>query len=112
MNIFVGNLNFQTSEDQLHSIFSEFGEVKSVKIATDNFTKRPRGFGFVELADRESGEKAIERLNDTTLDGRNIVVNEARPKRTDFRERNDSRGGGESRGNFSNNRNDRNDRRY
>jgi len=81
MNIFVGNLNYQTTEKQLHDLFTEFGEIKSVKIATDNYTKRPRGFAFVEMAERESGEKAIEKLNGINLDTRAIIVNEARPKK-------------------------------
>lgn len=79
MNIFVGNLSDQTTENQLQSLFAEFGDVKSVKIIADNFTKRSRGFGFVEM-EKACGEKAIEKLNNASLHSNSIVVNEARPR--------------------------------
>jgi len=103
MNIFVGNLNYNTTENQLHGLFSEFGVVKSVNIPIDKFTNRSRGFGFVEMEERASGEKAVERLNNTSFDSMNIVVNEARP-RTERREGSSDRGG--------NRYSDRNSNRY
>lgn len=83
MNIFIGNLSHETSEKQLHDLFAAFGAVKSVKIVTDNFTRRPRGFAFVEMEERSTGEKAIEKLNNTSVHMQSIVVNEARPKNND-----------------------------
>jgi len=88
MNIFVGNLSFDTTEDQLQDLFAAFGEVKSAKIVTDNYTGRSRGFGFVEMVNKADGETAVEKLNNTTFLNRSIAVNEARPKNSD------SRGGG------------------
>ena len=84
MNIFVGNLNFQTTEKALQTLFSEFGEISSVKIITDNYTRRSRGFGFVEMPDQASAEKAIEKLNNTKFENQSIVVNEAKPRTNDF----------------------------
>ncbi len=81
MNIFVGNISFQTTEQQLQTIFAPFGEVKSVKIVTDRFSNRSRGFAFVEMD--ENGEKAIEGLNNTMLNFQSIVVNEAKVKRAE-----------------------------
>ncbi len=98
MTIYVGNLSHQASENDLNELFSGFGEVKSVKIIKDNFTGRPRGFAFVEMADEESGNKAIESLNETSFKERKLIVNKARPK-TD-RPRNPggfNRSGGENR---------------
>ena len=80
MNIFIGNLNFQTTEEQLNDLFSSYGEVASVKIITDKFSNRSKGFGFVEMPDQTEAENAIENLNDYTLDSRSIVVNEPKPK--------------------------------
>lgn len=80
MNIFVGNLNYSTTDKQLQNLFSEFGVVKSANIVMDKYTNRSRGFGFVEMEERASGEKAVERLHNTTLDSMSIVVNEARPR--------------------------------
>ena len=80
MNIFVGNLNSQATESQLRNLFSEFGEVKSVKIPIDNYSGRARDFGFVEMAEKAAGENAILKLNNTSLNAQNIVVNEAKPK--------------------------------
>ncbi len=87
MKLFVGNLNYQTTEDQLNKLFSEFGEVKAVNIVFDKYTNRPRGFAFVEMQGSEAGNKAIEKLNDTSFDQQTIVVNEARPR--EERSRND-----------------------
>ena len=80
MNLYVGNLSYQLHEDQLTKAFEEYGEVTSVRLITDRETGRPRGFGFVEMADQASGQSAIDGLNDKELDGRRLVVNEARPK--------------------------------
>lgn len=111
MNIFVGNLNYKTTEDQLHGLFSEFGVVKSVNIPFDKFTNRSRGFGFVEMEERASGEKAVERLNNTTFDSMSITVNEARP-RTERREGFGDRGGNRYSDRGGNRNSDRNNRRY
>ncbi|HBH50116.1 MAG TPA: RNA-binding protein, partial [Bacteroidales bacterium] len=80
MNIFVGNLNFKVEEDDLRDIFEEYGTVSSAKIITDKFSGRSKGFGFVEMDDPESANKAIEELNGATLENRNMVVNEAKPR--------------------------------
>jgi cold-inducible RNA-binding protein len=89
-NIFVGNLNFNTSEDELRQMFSTYGQVDRVSIMTDRDTGRSRGFGFVEMTNSEDGEKAIAALNGSQLSGRTLNVNEARPKV--------ERGGGGGRG--------------
>jgi RNA recognition motif-containing protein len=79
-NIFVGNLSFNTSEDELRQIFEGYGQVDRVSIMTDRDTGRSRGFGFVEMASNEDGDKAITALNGSQVGGRTINVNEARPK--------------------------------
>jgi cold-inducible RNA-binding protein len=79
-NIFVGNLSFNTNEDELRQAFEAYGQVERVSILTDRDTGRSRGFGFVEMANNEDGEKAIAALNGAQLGGRTINVNEARPK--------------------------------
>lgn len=79
-NIFVGNLSFNTNEDELRQIFEGYGQVDRVSILTDRDTGRSRGFGFVEMSSDEDGEKAITGLNGSQLGGRTINVNEARPK--------------------------------
>jgi cold-inducible RNA-binding protein len=79
-NIFVGNLDFNTSEDELRTMFEAYGQVDRVSIMTDRDTGRSRGFGFVEMANAEDGEKAIAALNGSQLGGRTLNVNEARPK--------------------------------
>ena len=79
-NIFVGNLSFNTNEDELRQIFEGYGQVDRVSIMTDRDTGRSRGFGFVEMASNEDGEKAIAALNGSQVGGRTINVNEARPK--------------------------------
>lgn len=91
-NIFVGNLDFNTSEDDLRQLFQAYGQVDRVSIMTDRDTGRSRGFGFVEMSSSEEGEKAIASINGTQLGGRTLNVNEARPKT----ER--SGGGGRDRG--------------
>ena len=82
MNIYVGNLNYNLTEDELKEIFEEFGEVSTVKIITDKYSGRSKGFGFVEMPNDAEGKDAINDLNDKDMNGRNIKVNEAR-ERTD-----------------------------
>jgi cold-inducible RNA-binding protein len=79
-NIFVGNLSFNTNEDEVRSAFEAYGQVDRVSILTDRETGRSRGFGFVEMTNNEEGDKAITALNGSQLGGRTINVNEARPK--------------------------------
>jgi RNA recognition motif-containing protein len=85
MNIFVGNLSFQTTEDQLQHTFAEFGAVKTVKVVIDKYTNRSRGFAFVEMEDA-AAQQAIEKLNGSYLDRNVIVVNEARPRTEERRD--------------------------
>jgi len=80
MNIYVGNLHYGLTEDELKGVFAEYGEVESVKIITDKFSGRSKGFGFVEMPNDEDGQKAVEELNDADLKGRNMKVNQAREK--------------------------------
>lgn len=80
MNIFVGNLSFDTTEDDLRAAFAAFGEVKSVNILKDKFTNQPRGFGFVEMSTDAETKAAIEGLHGKTISGRTINVSEARPR--------------------------------
>ena len=87
MNIYVGNLSFNTSEQDLNDAFSKHGTVTSAKIITDRDTGRSRGFGFVEMSDDAEGMVAINQLNGSDLDGRSLTVNVAKP-------RSDNRGGG------------------
>ncbi len=84
MNIYVGNLNFKVNEHDLKEIFEEYGEVKSVKIIMDKFSGRSRGFGFVEMDNDSDAQKAIEELNGSTLEEREMVVNEAKERRNNF----------------------------
>ncbi len=79
MNIYVGNLNYKTSEDSLRKLFEQFGEVQSVKLIKDRDTGKKKGFGFVEMDD-EYAQKAIDALNDKEFDGRNLKVNQAHSK--------------------------------
>ena len=80
MKLFVGNLSFQTTSSQLEDLFSQAGTVQSATLITDRETGRSRGFGFVEMATREEGEQAIRQFNGMEVDGRNLTVNEARPR--------------------------------
>ncbi|WP_159517456.1 RNA recognition motif domain-containing protein [Sunxiuqinia indica] len=80
MNIYVGNLDYNLQEDELGQIFAEYGEVTSVKIVTDRETGRAKGFGFVEMAIDSEGEKAVQELDGAEVNGRNIKVNQARPR--------------------------------
>jgi RNA recognition motif-containing protein len=91
INIYVGNLSFNSTEDDLKRLFEAYGVVTSAKIISDQFTGRSKGFGFVEMSDREEGMKAIKELDSKEFGGRNLKVNEAKPKR-------ESGGGGRDRG--------------
>lgn len=80
MNIYVGNLSWNLKDQDLQNLFTPFGEVTSAKIVTDKFTQRSKGFGFVEMANDAEAQAAIAQLNGSEVDGRNLVVNESRPK--------------------------------
>lgn len=80
MKIYVGNLSFDTREEGLRDAFAPYGTVGDVSVITDRETNRSRGFGFVEIEDDEAARAAIQGLNDSALDGRNLTVNEARPR--------------------------------
>lgn len=94
--IFVGNMSFQTSEDDLRSLFQPFGEVTSVSIPTDRETGRARGFAFVEMSDSGAATTAMSALNGKDVDGRQLRVNEAQPKG----DRDGGGGGGRGRGGY------------
>ncbi|MBK5279422.1 MAG: RNA-binding protein [Bacteroidia bacterium] len=80
MNIYVANIPWKATEEELKGLFAEYGEVSSAKIVIDKFTQRSRGFGFIEMNDDSAGSKAINELNGADFMGKNLVVNEARPK--------------------------------
>jgi RNA recognition motif-containing protein len=94
MNIYVGNLSYNTSDADLQAAFEAFGRVSSARVIEDKMTGRSRGFGFVEMANDAEARTAIEKLNGADLQGRNITVNEARPRE----ERSSGRGSGGYRG--------------
>ena len=100
MKLYVGNLAFQTTNDDLQQLFEQAGTVESVNVIEDRETGRSRGFGFVEMASTEEGQKAIEQFNGKEFNGRNLNVNEARPRE----ERGPRGGGGGGRGGFGGNR--------
>ncbi|MCI1780165.1 MAG: RNA-binding protein [Bacteroidales bacterium] len=93
MNIYISNLSYGATDADLTELFAGFGEVTSAKVITDKFSGRSRGFGFVEMADDNEGQKAIDQLNGAEYDGRNLVVNVAKPRerRNNF---DGNRGGG------------------
>jgi cold-inducible RNA-binding protein len=80
MNIYVGNLSYEVTEEDLKEAFAVFGEVDTTKIIKDNYTGRSKGFGFVEMPSKSEAQSAIEGLNGKDLKGRNLNVNEARPR--------------------------------
>ncbi|ODS33934.1 MAG: RNA-binding protein [Candidatus Scalindua rubra] len=80
MNIYVGNMSYGITEDVLRDIFSKFGEVTSVSIIKDKYSGQSKGFGFVEMPKQSEAEEAIKALNESEVKGRNIKVNQARPK--------------------------------
>ena len=96
-NIFVGNLSYQTTQEDLLATFSQFGNVEKVNIVTDRDTGQARGFAFVEMTDPQEAQRAIAQLNGAELNGRALNVNEARPKPTGAGGRGGF-GGGERRG--------------
>jgi RNA recognition motif-containing protein len=83
MNIYVGNLPFNLGEEDLKEIFEEYGEITSAKIISDKFTGRSKGFGFVEMDSDEEANNAIKELNNAEVGGRNIKVNESKPRSND-----------------------------
>lgn len=96
-NIFVGNLSYQTTQDELYAAFANYGSVERVNIVTDRETGQPRGFAFVEMTEARDAETAISQLNGAELNGRALNVNEARPK-PEGGSRYGNRGGGSDRG--------------
>ena len=91
MNLYVGNLNFDTTESDLRTAFSAHGTVTSVRVITDRDTGNSRGFGFVEMDDSQAAQSAMTALNGLELDGRTLTVNEARPRAPREDNRNDRR---------------------
>ena len=100
-NLFVGNMSFQTSESQLQELFKAFGQVSRIHLAMDRETGRARGFAFVEMPNDEEAAKAIAGLDGKEVNGRNLKVNEARPKTPGSGPRPGGGGGGRGRGGFS-----------
>lgn len=92
MNIYVGNLSYGVSDDNLREVFEAFGEVSSAKVITDKYSGRSKGFGFVEMDNDAEANAAIEQLDGAEIDGRPVKVNEARPR--EDRPRGGNRGGG------------------
>ncbi len=80
MNIYVGGLSYDVTEDELRDVFSPYGEISSLSIIKDKFSGKSKGFGFVEISNQEGAEEAIKTLNESEVKGRNIKVNEAKPK--------------------------------
>lgn len=80
MKIYVGNLNFRSTEDEIQALFAAYGQVEDVTLITDRETGRPRGFGFVVMNEDDAARKAIEELNGKEFGGRALTVNEARPR--------------------------------
>ena len=96
-NIFVGNLSYQTTADELHAAFAQYGNVERVSVVTDRDTGQPRGFAFVEMTDPQEAQRAMEAMNGAEMYGRALNVNEARPRPS-------GGGGGGGRGGFSRDR--------
>ncbi len=85
--LYVGNLSYATTDQELQDLFAQHGTVQSANVVTDRYTGRSRGFGFVEMGSGEEAQQAMEALNGSDFQGRNLVVNEARPKENSFRPR-------------------------
>ncbi len=94
MHIYIGNLSYEVTEEDLKQAFEAFGDVESVKIIKDKYTDRSKGFGFVEMPDNADSQSAINDLNDTELKGRTLKVNKARPRPESRGGRGGSQGGG------------------
>ncbi|MEP7342912.1 MAG: RNA-binding protein [Acidobacteriota bacterium] len=94
MKLYVGNLSFQTTDEDLQGLFAQAGSVESVSLVTDRDTGRSRGFGFIEMGSKAEGEAAISQFNGTEVHGRSLTVNEAKPREN----RNGGGGGGGGRG--------------
>jgi cold-inducible RNA-binding protein len=92
--LYVGNLAYSVSNSDLEELFAQAGQVQSVAVITDKFSGQSKGFGFVEMANAEEASKAIQQFNDTELKGRNIKVNEAKPRESNFGGGNRGGGGG------------------
>lgn len=101
MNIYVGNLAWTVTDEDLRHEFEAFGQVASVNIIKDKYTNKSRGFAFVEMPTKEEADAAIAGLNNKDFKGRPLTVNEARPQSENRGRDNDRRGGGGSRGNYS-----------
>jgi len=99
MNIYISNLSYRLKDEDLKSVFEEYGEVSSAKIIMDHLTGRSKGFGFVEMPDGEAAAKAIKELNEATYDGKVITVNEAKPR--EDRPKSNFGGGGNRGGGYS-----------
>ena len=105
MKLYVGNLSFQTSSDDLQQLFAQAGTVESASVVEDRDTGRSRGFGFVEMSSKEEGQKAIEQFNGKEVNGRNLNVNEAKPRENrGFGGGGNRGGGGGGRGGYGGNR--------
>jgi RNA recognition motif-containing protein len=98
MNIYVGNLAYEVTDEDLNQLFIDFGQVESVKVIKDNFSGRSKGFGFVEMPDPAEAESAIEGLDGKELKGRTLKVNKAKPRNEGARYGRGNRGGGGRRG--------------
>ena len=96
--LYVGNLAYSVSNDDLHQLFSQVGQVQSATVITDKFSGQSKGFGFVEMTTAEEVANAIRQFDDTELKGRNIKVNEAKPRESSFSGGRDRSGGGAGRG--------------
>jgi RNA recognition motif-containing protein len=105
MNIYISNLSFNVTDEDLRDYFAEYGEVSSAKVIMDKFTGKSRGFAFVEMPDDEAAKKAIEELDGATVDGRNIGVSVAKPKE-------DRAGGQKGSGGFQRRNNNYSNSRY
>ena len=89
MDIYVGNLPYSVTGDDLRNLFGQYGAVADAKVISDKYSGKSKGFGFVQMDDNDNAENAIKSLNDTDLQGRNIKVNQARPKERSDRPRQD-----------------------